>query len=62
MRSEWPAGPDGVRPLQNARIADYHVPSPYWLFIRGIFDQPGRTAADDGKKLRFQMNVFWLKP
>ena len=32
-----------------------------WLFIRGIPDQLWLTAADDGKKLQFQMNVFWLK-
>jgi hypothetical protein len=27
----------------------------------GIPGQLGLTAADDGKKLQFRMNVFWLK-
>ena len=34
---------------------------PNWLFIWGIPDQLRLTAADDAKKLQFQMNVFWLK-
>ena len=34
---------------------------PNWLFIWGIPDQLGLTAADDAKKLQFRMNVFWLK-
>jgi hypothetical protein len=34
---------------------------PNWLFIGEIPDQLGLTAADDAKKLQFQMNVFWLK-
>jgi hypothetical protein len=34
---------------------------PNWSFIWGIPDQLGLTAADDAKKLQFQMNVFWLK-
>jgi hypothetical protein len=34
---------------------------PNWLFIWGIPDQLWLTAADDAKKLQFQMNVFWLK-
>ena len=57
-----PAGPAGVQLLQNARIGGYHVfVAAKWLFIRGIPDQLGLTAADDAKKLQFQMNVFWLK-
>jgi hypothetical protein len=57
-----PAGPAGVQPLQNARIGGI-MPSwpPNWLFIWGIPDELGLTAADDAKKLQFQMNVFWLK-
>jgi hypothetical protein len=35
--------------------------SPNWLFIWGMPDQLGLTAADDAKKLQFRMNVFWLK-
>jgi hypothetical protein len=31
------------------------------LFIWGIPDQLGLTAADDAQKLQFQMNVLWLK-
>ena len=34
---------------------------PNWSFILGIPDQLRLTAADDAKKLQFQMNVFWLK-
>jgi hypothetical protein len=36
---------------------------PNWLFIWGIPDRLGLTAADDAnaKKLQFRMNVFWLK-
>ena len=34
---------------------------PNWLFIWRTPDQLGLTAADDAKKLQFQMNVFWLK-
>jgi hypothetical protein len=34
---------------------------PNWLFIWGTPDQLGLTAADDAKKLQFQMNVFWLE-
>lgn len=34
---------------------------PNWLFIWGIPDQLGLIAADDAKKLQFQMNVFWLR-
>ena len=57
-----PAGPTGVQPLQNARIGGI-VPlwRPNRLFIRRTPDQLGLTAADDAKKLQFQMNVFWLK-
>jgi len=31
------------------------------LFIWGMLDRLGLTAADDAKKLQFQMNVLWLK-
>ena len=56
-----PAGPAGVQPLQNARIGAI-LPRPLnWLFIGEIPDQLGLTAADDAKKLQFQMNVFWLR-
>ena len=34
---------------------------PNWLFIWGIPDRLGLIAADDAKKLQFQMNVFWLR-
>jgi hypothetical protein len=57
-----PAGRAGVPPLQNARIVAI-MPSwpPNWLFIWGIPDRLGLIAADDAKKLQFQMNVFWLR-
>ena len=57
-----PAGPAGVQPLQNARIGTT-LPSwpPNWLFIRGIPDESGLTAADYAKEPQFQMNVVWLK-
>jgi hypothetical protein len=48
--------------LQNARIGGYHAFVAAKLVAHwGIPDQPGLTAADDAKKLQFQMNVFWLK-
>jgi hypothetical protein len=57
-----PAGPAGVPPLQTARTGTT-LPSspPNWLFIRGIPDESGLTAADYAKKPQFQMNVLWLK-
>ena len=57
-----PAGPAGVQPLQNARVGGYHAFVAAKLVAHwGIPDQPGLTAADDAKKLQFQMNVFWLR-
>ena len=57
-----PAGPAGVHPLQNARMGGYHafVAAKLVVYL-GIPDQLGLTAADDAKKLQFQMNVFWLR-
>jgi hypothetical protein len=66
----------GSEPLRGAYSSKMHqkcigrtlglvaiMPSwpPNWLFIRGIPDQLGLTAADDAKKLQFQMSVPWLK-
>ena len=48
--------------LQNARIGGYHAFVAAKLVVHsGIPDRLGLTAADDAKKLQFQMNVFWLK-
>jgi hypothetical protein len=52
----------GVQPCRTLRLMAI-MPSwpPNWLFVWGIPDQLGLTAADHAKKLQFQMNVFWLK-
>ena len=56
------AGPPASSPCRTLGLVAI-MPSwpPNWLFIWGIPDQLGLTAADDAKKLQFQMNVFWLK-
>jgi hypothetical protein len=48
--------------LQNARIGGYHAFVVAKLVVHlGNTGSAGLTAADDGKKLQFQMNVVWLK-
>ena len=57
-----PAGPAGVQPLQNARIGGYHAFVAAKLVVHlGNTGSAGLAAADDAKKLQFQMNVSRLK-
>ena len=57
-----PAGAPASSPCRTLGLVAI-MPSwpPNWLFIWGIPAQLGLTAADNAKKLQFQMNVFWLK-
>ena len=57
-----PAGRAGIQTLQNARIGGYHAFVPAKLVVHlGNTGSAGLVAADDAKKLQFQMNVFWLR-
>ena len=56
------AGPPASSPCRTLGLVAIMTSwPPNWLFIRGIPDQLGLTAADDAKKLQFHMNVPWLK-
>ena len=53
---------DANQSLRNARIGGYHDFVAAKLVVHlGMLDQLRLIAADNAKKLQFQMNVFWLK-